>query len=286
MAIRLQEAAFDPGGETNAFIADCGSAGAAVTFTGLVRSAPDDPVKTLTLECYEDLAQSQIAQMAAEAIVRFDLLKVSVIHRYGALQPGEPIVQVMTLAPHREAAFKGAEFLMDYLKTGAPFWKKETTPTGERWVEATTEDDSAKARWRQRAIDDGRPFALERLDHVTLLVSSMTRALHFYVEIIGCQPEASSPQYGMEFLSCGSGHIVLVDITKPSAEWARPPVSGGRNMDHVCLAISPYEPDKMRRHLARNEIEIVEETYHGKYLSFYVRDPFGNQLELRGLPKS
>jgi molybdopterin synthase catalytic subunit len=101
MSIRLQQASFDPGGETNAFIADAGSAGAAVTFTGLVRSSPDDPVRTLTLECYEDLAQSQIAQMIAEAIVRFDLLKVSVIHRYGRLQPGEPIVQVMTLAPHR-----------------------------------------------------------------------------------------------------------------------------------------------------------------------------------------
>ncbi|MHB1109850.1 MAG: molybdenum cofactor biosynthesis protein MoaE [Devosia sp.] len=147
MMVRLQEAAFDPGGETNAFIADGGSAGAAVTFTGLVRSAPDDPVKTLTLECYEDLAQSQIAQMVAEAIVRFDLLKVSVIHRYGTLQPGEPIVQVMTLAPHREDAFKSAEFLMDYLKTDAPFWKKESTPGGERWVEATTGDDSARDRW-------------------------------------------------------------------------------------------------------------------------------------------
>lgn len=153
MSIRLQEASFDPGGETNAFIAEGGSAGAAVTFTGLVRSAPDDPIKTLTLECYEDLAQSQIAQMVAEAIVRFELLKVSVIHRHGTLQPGEPIVQVMTLAPHREAAFKGAEFLMDYLKTDAPFWKKEATPAGQRWVEATAEDDSARARWSDRDGD-------------------------------------------------------------------------------------------------------------------------------------
>lgn len=147
MSIRLQQAAFDPGAETNAFLADADAAGAAVTFTGLVRSLPDDPVRTLTLECYQDLAQSQIAQMVAEATARFGLMKVAVIHRYGTLQAGEPIVQVMTLAPHREAAFKGAEFLMDYLKTGAPFWKKEATPDGERWVDATKEDDSARNRW-------------------------------------------------------------------------------------------------------------------------------------------
>lgn len=147
MGVRLQEAPFDPGAETNAFIADAGSAGAAVTFTGLVRSRPEDPVRTLTLECYEDLAQVQIAQMVAQATTRFELLKVSVIHRFGTLQPGEPIVQVMTLASHREAAFKGAEFLMDYLKTDAPFWKKEVTPDGERWVEATAQDDNARNRW-------------------------------------------------------------------------------------------------------------------------------------------
>lgn len=148
MSVRLQEASFDPGGETNAFIADSGSAGAAVTFTGLVRSAPDDLVGTLTLECYEDLAQSRIAQMVADAIARFDLLKVGVIHRYGTLHPGEPIVQVMTLAAHRDAAFKGAEFLMDFLKTDAPFWKKETTPSGDRWVEAKADDDAARDRWK------------------------------------------------------------------------------------------------------------------------------------------
>ena len=147
MSIRLQEAAFDPGGETNAFLADADAAGAAVTFTGLVRSLPDDPIKTLTLECYEDLARNQVERMVSEATARFGLIKVSVIHRYGTLQPGEPIVQVMTLAPHREAAFKGAEFLMDYLKTDAPFWKKEATQAGERWVEATQEDDGARNRW-------------------------------------------------------------------------------------------------------------------------------------------
>lgn len=147
MTVRLQEAPFDPGAETNAFLTESAGAGAAVTFTGLVRSAPDDPVTTLTLECYVELAEAQIGAMVAEATTRFDLMRVVVIHRYGTLAAGEPIVQVMTLAPHREAAFKGAEFLMDYLKTDAPFWKKEATPEGERWVDARTEDDEAKERW-------------------------------------------------------------------------------------------------------------------------------------------
>jgi molybdopterin synthase catalytic subunit len=149
MSVRLQEAAFDPGAESNAFLAASNGAGAAVTFTGLVRSSPTDPVSTLTLECFPELAQNQLGKILNDAVTRFGLLKVSIIHRYGALQPGEPIVQVMTLAPHREAAFKGAEFLMDYLKTNAPFWKKEATPQGDRWVEAKQEDDAATARWEK-----------------------------------------------------------------------------------------------------------------------------------------
>jgi len=148
MAARLQEAAFDPGAETNVFLAETAGAGAAVSFTGLVRSLPNDPVLGVTLECYPELAQSQIGAIIADAVARFGLLKATVIHRYGALQPGEPIVQVMTLAPRREAAFKGAEFLMDFLKTDAPFWKKETTPAGDRWVEARVADDDARERWR------------------------------------------------------------------------------------------------------------------------------------------
>lgn len=147
MSVRLQEASFDPGAESNAFLAASAGAGAAVTFTGLVRSRPDDPVSTLTLECYPELAEVQIGRAIAEAVVRFGLIKASVIHRYGQLHPGEPIVQVMTLSPHREAAFQGAEFLMDYLKTDAPFWKKEATPDGDRWVDAKQADDEARAKW-------------------------------------------------------------------------------------------------------------------------------------------
>lgn len=148
MAVRLQTATFDPGAESNLFIAANAGAGAAVTFTGLVRSQPGDPVSTLTLESYPELAEAQIGKAIAEAVTRFGLIKATVIHRYGTLKPGEPIVQVMTLAPHRAAAFEGAEFLMDYLKTDAPFWKKEATPEGDRWVEAKAEDDAARDRWR------------------------------------------------------------------------------------------------------------------------------------------
>ncbi|QDZ10979.1 molybdenum cofactor biosynthesis protein MoaE [Devosia ginsengisoli] len=147
MAVRVSPDPFDPGAETNAFLAAGQGAGAAVTFTGVVRSRPDDPITALTLECYPELAVNQLASIVDRAKTRFGLLAATVIHRYGTLAPGEPIVQVMTLSPHREAAFKGAEFLMDYLKTDAPFWKQETGPGGTHWVEAKAEDDVAKARW-------------------------------------------------------------------------------------------------------------------------------------------
>jgi molybdopterin synthase catalytic subunit len=147
MPIRIQEAAFDPGAELNAFAELTEGAGAIVTFTGIVRSTPGDPIATLTLECYPELALNQIGEIVAEAHARFDLLDEVVIHRYGTLNPGEPIVQVMTLAPHREAAFDAASFLMDYLKTDAPFWKKEATASGERWVDAQDADNKARARW-------------------------------------------------------------------------------------------------------------------------------------------
>lgn len=152
MEIRIQVEPFDPGAETNAFLAATQGAGAAVTFTGLVRSRPGEPVTALTLECYPELARNQLAGIIATATARFELLAATVIHRYGTLLPGEPIVQVMTLSAHRQAAFEAAEFLMDYLKTDAPFWKQEATPTGTRWVEARTEDDAAKARWTSPAV--------------------------------------------------------------------------------------------------------------------------------------
>jgi len=148
MAIRVTTDAFDPGTELNAFLTANDGAGAAATFTGVVRSNPPDPITALTLECYPELAINQLTAIAEQAISRFGLLATTIIHRYGTLAPGEPIVQVMTLSPHRQAAFRGAEFLMDYLKTDAPFWKQETGPQGTFWVEAKAEDDKAKARWQ------------------------------------------------------------------------------------------------------------------------------------------
>ena len=147
MTVRVQTDRFDPGAELNAFLQASQGAGAAATFTGVVRSGPGDPITSLTLEYYPELAVNQLTAILDEALARFDLLAATVIHRYGTLAPGEAIVQVMTLSSHREAAFKGAEFLMDYLKTDAPFWKQETGPGGTRWVEAKAEDDVARARW-------------------------------------------------------------------------------------------------------------------------------------------
>ncbi len=147
MGVRIQDSPFDPGEELNAFAEVSDGGGAIVTFTGVVRSTADDPIETLTLESYPELALNQIGAIVAEARTRFDLIDEVVIHRYGALKPGEPIVQVMTLASHREAAFAAAQFLMDYLKTDAPFWKKEATGTSERWVAPRGADDAAKARW-------------------------------------------------------------------------------------------------------------------------------------------
>lgn len=147
MGVTLQAAPFDPGALTNAFIAASNGAGAAVIFTGLVRSLPDDPISALTLEHYETLARRQLEDLRQAAIARFGLVAAEIVHRHGTLHPSEPIVQVMTLAPHRQAAFEAASFIMDRLKTDAPFWKKETRTDGTRWVEAKASDDDAASRW-------------------------------------------------------------------------------------------------------------------------------------------
>jgi molybdopterin synthase catalytic subunit len=123
------------------------AAGAAVTFTGIVRSTADRPIIALILECYEELARNEIAAIVDRGITRFKLTDAAVIHRYGRLLPGEPIMQVVTTAPHRQAAFDGAQYLMDYLKTDAPFWKQEETADGVTWVEAKPADDTARQRW-------------------------------------------------------------------------------------------------------------------------------------------
>ncbi|MDB5622865.1 MAG: molybdenum cofactor biosynthesis protein MoaE [Devosia sp.] len=147
MSVRITDQPFDPGLLSNAFLAGDNGAGAAVTFTGIVRSTPERPITALILECYPELAENEIAAIVERAKSRFALTAASVLHRHGRLLPGEPIMQVMTLAPHRQAAFEGAQYLMDYLKTDAPFWKQEETPAGRQWVEAKAADDAARDRW-------------------------------------------------------------------------------------------------------------------------------------------
>lgn len=146
--IRVTTDSFDQGAEANTFIGQHTDAGALVTFTGLVRSQPSDPISALILECYEELALNQLCAIRDAAIARFALTDAAIIHRHGRLVPGETIMMVMTLAPHRQAAFEGAQFLMDYLKTDAPFWKQEETPAGIRWVDAKAQDDDARDRWQ------------------------------------------------------------------------------------------------------------------------------------------
>jgi molybdopterin synthase catalytic subunit len=146
-SLRIQQEAFDAGAELNRFTAAAIGAGAVVTFTGIVRSDAADPLLALTIEHYPELAQKQIADVIAAACARFELLDAAVIHRFGPMRVGEPIMQVLTLAAHRRAAFEGAEFLMDYLKTDAPFWKREERASGTHWVEAKAADDMARERW-------------------------------------------------------------------------------------------------------------------------------------------
>ncbi len=132
------------------------------------------------------------------------------------------------------------------------------------------------------------PFSLVGLDHVVFLVDDMAKALTFYGEVLGCQPGYSYPALGMEQLWCGSALIVLWDTTHPGATKGIPPVTGGRNVDHVCINLSPFAHDAMRAHLAAHGVAIDREAFHGGARgmgdSFYVHDPFGNKLELKGPP--
>ena len=129
------------------------------------------------------------------------------------------------------------------------------------------------------------PFALEGIDHVVLLVADMARAEAFYRDVIGCAVEQALPQYGMLQLRAGAALIDLIDTSTEEGAWGRPDVAGGRNMDHVCLATGPWDESAMRTHLAAHGVEIIEEGIRsgarGDGLSFYVRDPDGNQIELK-----
>ena len=149
MRLSVQSAPFDLGAESNAFAAGAAGAGAIVTFTGLVRDN-SGTLSAMEIEHYPGMTERAITAMMDQAQARWSLVDALVIHRYGMLRGAEPIMMVATAAPHRADAFAAAEFLMDYLKSRAPFWKKEETPAGSRWVDARTTDDDAAERWKTR----------------------------------------------------------------------------------------------------------------------------------------
>ena len=146
MAVRVQAAAFDAGAEANGFAAGLAQAGALVTFTGLVRDN-GGTLQAMEIEHYPGMTERAIAAMVAEAITRFSLEDALVIHRFGRLLAQEPIMMVATAARHRGDAFAAAEFLMDYLKSRTPFWKKEISAESADWVVARASDEDALARW-------------------------------------------------------------------------------------------------------------------------------------------
>jgi len=146
--VRIQRDPFDVSAETAKLTRGRSDVGAAVSFTGICRGDEHgEPIAALTLEHYAGMAEAEIERHVNEARERWPLLGVTVIHRTGRIVPGEDIVMVVTTSSHREAAFAAAEFLMDYLKTRAPFWKQVEKASGATWVEAKTADDAAAGRW-------------------------------------------------------------------------------------------------------------------------------------------
>jgi molybdopterin synthase catalytic subunit len=149
MKIAVQTEIFDLGREVEAISQGRTDIGAIASFVGLARDTNEGRgVHAMTLEHYPGMTEKALAAIVDEAKQRWELLDVTVIHRVGRLLPGAPIVLVIVAGAHRGEAFSACEFLMDYLKTQAPFWKKEETPEGERWVEARVSDDTAADRWR------------------------------------------------------------------------------------------------------------------------------------------
>ena len=146
--IRIQQADFDVAQEIAALSKGRTDVGAVVTFSGICRGSENgEPIAALTLEHYPGMAEAEIGRHADEALSRWPLQGLTIIHRFGRIAPGENIVLVVTASSHRQAAFEAAEFLMDYLKTNAPFWKREESAKGTSWIEARDHDDAATARW-------------------------------------------------------------------------------------------------------------------------------------------
>jgi molybdopterin synthase catalytic subunit len=146
MSVRVQSAPFDMGEEVRAFTASVPGAGAVVTFSGLVRDE-DGTLSAMEIEHYPGMTEKALEKIRAQAMDRWSLTDAWIIHRHGPMLPGDQIMMVATAARHRADAFAAAEFLMDYLKSRAPFWKKEFGPDGETWVAAKDEDEDALGRW-------------------------------------------------------------------------------------------------------------------------------------------
>jgi len=151
MTVRVQQADFDIGAEIAALRKGNAKIGAIASFIGLVRDSNEgDSVAVMTLEHYPGMTEKALEAIVSQARQRWDILDALVVHRVGELRPTDQIVLVVTTSAHRGEAFAACEFIMDYLKTEAPFWKKEQTEAGERWVEARTSDDDAAARWKAK----------------------------------------------------------------------------------------------------------------------------------------
>ncbi|SEQ14233.1 molybdenum cofactor biosynthesis protein MoaE [Thalassovita taeanensis] len=147
MTIRVQSSPFDVGAETSDFAAAQTGMGAIVTFTGVVRDLPGDGLERMEIEHYPGMTEKALAAIADQAQTRWSLGGVLIIHRYGTLRAGDQIMMVATASKHRAHAFEAADFLMDYLKSRAPFWKKEYTRSGAEWVASKDEDEAALTRW-------------------------------------------------------------------------------------------------------------------------------------------
>ncbi len=152
MAIRVQREDFDLGAELDALTRGRTDIGALTSFVGLVRDmGGGSKVGAMTLEHYPGMTEKELAAVEREANARWKLSATLIVHRYGRLEPGDRIVLCAAASPHREAAFEACHFLIDWLKTKAPFWKLEDTAEGQKWVEAKVEDDAAADRWRNPA---------------------------------------------------------------------------------------------------------------------------------------
>jgi len=147
VAVRVQSEPFDAGAELRAFSTAQINAGAVVTFTGIVRDQPENPLAFMEIEHYPGMTQKALADIRQTACARWALADALVIHRFGKLTVGEDIMMVATASKHRKDAFEAAEFLMDYLKSRAPFWKKEHAKKGTDWVAQRAEDEAALKRW-------------------------------------------------------------------------------------------------------------------------------------------